>query len=361
MKRQVLSFAALAAVLGLTACVGSEGGSTPTAVVPNTPTATISTQQPTAVPTRDTTTPEAIATHTVSPQVTPTLAAIATSSIATPTPNTTTSNVFGVVLGAAEAPAGWTVQPCEGEGPLLCIMEGNELVGRIELNVTHLETRPDFQETLKKQGLTPTSIDYKNPEHAQKIAAAMRVFVEDYHGVFEQDRAQRYKDEATYTRMETQDAQVGVMPGVRYGFTVTDKDQKVLERWISFAAFDGTLFYILVPHYDPDSFFSFKSDEDLREFEPYLPKLMANLRLPLPVQESSVKEVVTQAGLPVPVPLFRFYGVGSNPVVEIPAGQTLQVTGQSPNAQWYRVVCPDDKTGECWVSADPKRTQPKTP
>jgi len=360
-KRQVLSVAAIIIVLGLAACGGSEGGNTPTAVIPNTPTATISTEQPTSIPTRDALTPEPIATSTTVAHQAPTMASTATSFVATPSVIMTTTNVFGAVLGTAEAPAGWTVQPCEGEGPLLCIMEGEELAGRIELNISHLETLSEFQETLKKQGLTPGSISYQDPEQQQKITAAMRVFVEGYHRVFEQDRAQRYKDEATYTRIETQEAQVGGIPGVRYGFLVTGKDGKVRERWISFAAFDGTLLYLLVPHYDAESFFTFRSNEDLQKFEPYLPKLMANLRLPLPVQESSVKEVVTQGGLPVSVPLFRFYGVGSNPVAEVPPDVTLQVTGQSPNGQWYRVVCPEDKPGECWVSADPKRTKPKTP
>jgi uncharacterized protein YgiM (DUF1202 family) len=43
------------------------------------------------------------------------------------------------------------------------------------------------------------------------------------------------------------------------------------------------------------------------------------------------------------------------------AGQIAKVTGISANGQWWRVMCPDDTIGNCWVSASPRYTEPTTP
>ena len=51
------------------------------------------------------------------------------------------------------------------------------------------------------------------------------------------------------------------------------------------------------------------------------------------------------------------YGI----VGSIAAGQTAKVTGVSSDQTWWRVVCPDDTMGDCWVSADPAWTQPAEP
>lgn len=39
-------------------------------------------------------------------------------------------------------------------------------------------------------------------------------------------------------------------------------------------------------------------------------------------------------------------------------GQTARVTGQSEDGLWWRVICPDDAIGDCWVTADPAFTMP---
>lgn len=47
------------------------------------------------------------------------------------------------------------------------------------------------------------------------------------------------------------------------------------------------------------------------------------------------------------------------PVVgRLPAGQTWPVTGTHPDSAWWRVMCPDETLGNCWVTADPVVTQP---
>ncbi|MCA9931904.1 MAG: PD40 domain-containing protein [Anaerolineales bacterium] len=39
-------------------------------------------------------------------------------------------------------------------------------------------------------------------------------------------------------------------------------------------------------------------------------------------------------------------------------GQTALVTGTSFDSLWWRVICPDDSIGDCWVTADPAFTMP---
>ncbi len=43
---------------------------------------------------------------------------------------------------------------------------------------------------------------------------------------------------------------------------------------------------------------------------------------------------------------------------QLSAGLTLLVTGIHPDYTWWRVMCPDETMGNCWVSADPTVTQP---
>lgn len=42
-------------------------------------------------------------------------------------------------------------------------------------------------------------------------------------------------------------------------------------------------------------------------------------------------------------------------------GMIARVTGASVDQQWWRVLCPDDTVGSCWVLADPGSTQPTQP
>ena len=184
----------------------------------------------------------------------------------------------------------------------------------------------------------------------------MRAFVEQYHRTIERDR-RTSAPELTYTRLATEVAQVGSIPGLRYGFALTDRAGTVRERYLNYAAFDGTLLYVLVAQYDGGTESAFRSDEELRGFEPYLTRLVAGLRLPPPVQTTTVTEVVTQGTVPV----FRAYSLGGRPVAVLPVGRTLQVTGQSPNQRWWRVACPNNLAGDCWVSAAADMTKPKTP
>lgn len=45
-------------------------------------------------------------------------------------------------------------------------------------------------------------------------------------------------------------------------------------------------------------------------------------------------------------------------VGSVASGQTAKVTGINADGNWWRVICPDNSIGDCWVSADPAFTQP---
>lgn len=53
-------------------------------------------------------------------------------------------------------------------------------------------------------------------------------------------------------------------------------------------------------------------------------------------------------------------GPGLNYAVEglVRAGQIAQVSGTSPDREWWRIVCTQDASGFCWISADPGLTEP---
>jgi uncharacterized protein YgiM (DUF1202 family) len=52
----------------------------------------------------------------------------------------------------------------------------------------------------------------------------------------------------------------------------------------------------------------------------------------------------------------RQYGIVSS----LAEGQIAKVTGVSADGNWWRVICPDDTIGSCWVSASSNLTQPTT-
>lgn len=76
-----------------------------------------------------------------------------------------------------------------------------------------------------------------------------------------------------------------------------------------------------------------------------------------PVVETDTGYVLAQVDVPVtnaPLPDSAEIGL-------IAGGQTARVTGASPDGAWWRVICPDDTVGDCWVPADPAMTVPTTP
>ena len=71
-------------------------------------------------------------------------------------------------------------------------------------------------------------------------------------------------------------------------------------------------------------------------------------------QATDVQYVLAQQDVPIYGGPAQQYSV----IGEIAAGQTAKVTGVTSDGTWWRVICPDDSVGDCWVSADPSFTQP---
>jgi hypothetical protein len=75
------------------------------------------------------------------------------------------------------------------------------------------------------------------------------------------------------------------------------------------------------------------------------------------VQETDVQYIMAQTDIPI-------YGGAPgdtrSQIGFVAGGQIAQVTGVSPDGAWWRVLCPDDSEGDCWVAADPSQTQPTT-
>lgn len=71
-------------------------------------------------------------------------------------------------------------------------------------------------------------------------------------------------------------------------------------------------------------------------------------------QATDVQYVLAQQDVPIYGGPAQQYSV----IGTIAGGQIAKVTGVSPDGTWWRVICPDNTIGDCWVSADPAFTQP---
>jgi uncharacterized protein YraI len=83
----------------------------------------------------------------------------------------------------------------------------------------------------------------------------------------------------------------------------------------------------------------------------------ASFQLPDPVVSTNVTYVIALQDL-------SMYGGPSTQqsiIGSVTAGQIVKVTGASADGKWWRVICPDNSVGSCWVSADSNLTQPTHP
>jgi hypothetical protein len=53
-------------------------------------------------------------------------------------------------------------------------------------------------------------------------------------------------------------------------------------------------------------------------------------------------------------------GLNYEVITLLPPDEVKQVTGKSEDGEWWRVICPDNTLGECWLSADPTLSEPIT-
>jgi hypothetical protein len=330
-----LAISSVLTLAALTAC----GAPTPESPTP-TPSQVIPTQQ---------TTPTSPPPTFPQPTMTP------TEPQATPDPEAI-DNIWSSILGAAPAPASWSVRPCPWHSaPFLCVSIGSEIIGSPEINIYPLQTHNEFQQMLADVGLDPASVDYRDPQQASRVTAALMAFVGNYHSTFEEDRRVTYGGTKTYSRLETQEVTMGDLPAVHYGFAVLNPDGTVHERWLSYAGFDGDLLFVVVaPFYPDDLPGRFRSDAELQQFEPYLTKIVEGLKLPLPVMPADVKSITALQE----VQMHAAYTIAANPIGPVGKGETRAVNAQSPNGRWWRVECTENKHGNCWVQADPLLVTP---
>lgn len=72
------------------------------------------------------------------------------------------------------------------------------------------------------------------------------------------------------------------------------------------------------------------------------------------VHETSVKYVLALKD----VKMYSGPGLNFGEIGQIAGGQTAKVTGISSDGNWWRVICPDDTVGNCWVTANASNTLP---
>ena len=84
------------------------------------------------------------------------------------------------------------------------------------------------------------------------------------------------------------------------------------------------------------------------------PEPIATIAVDTNAYETNVKYVMALQDVNIrsgPGTQFRILGY-------IAEGQAAKVTGVSANGNWWRVICPDDSVGSCWVSALSSLTKP---
>ncbi len=189
-------------------------------------------------------------------------------------------NPFETLLGPIQAPNDWSVRPCSGETPLLCVYQGRTLLGSVELTTFPLARHLDFEKMLSDAGIPLGSVEYTDPENAPQVRTALAAHAAAYLGDLAQDRSVTYPEGHTFTPVALEWVHVGSLPGVAYGFTSVDQGERTFERRLTYAAFDNDTLYLFSTFYATGMPEGFSSDQDLLHFEPYLRRTLANLRLP---------------------------------------------------------------------------------
>jgi len=195
-------------------------------------------------------------------------------------PEELVGNPFETLLGPIRTPDGWSVRPCSGEAPLLCVYQGSTLLGSVELVTFPLARHLDFQKMLSDARIPLGSVDYTDPENAPRARTALAAHAAAYLDELAQERSVAYPKGRTFAPVAPESIHIGGLPGVAYGFAGVDQDGRIVERWLTYAAFDNDTLYLFGTFHASGMPESFPSDKDLLRFEPYLRQILAGLRLP---------------------------------------------------------------------------------
>ncbi|MBW4509402.1 MAG: hypothetical protein KME64_23190 [Scytonematopsis contorta HA4267-MV1] len=199
-------------------------------------------------------------------------------------PKTSTStheNIWKSILGKSKTvPTGWSVAPCEGNIPLLCVESSGQRLGTVELGIYSIEKQPNFQKILKKAGVPSGSpVDYE--KYQPQVSKALNEWVTDNYATLSKERQNSYGKQVTFSAYPIQKIPVGKLQGVRYGFAGVKQQGGVQEQHFSYAAFDGKALYVISTAFDGASTTGkFEKLENLTTFEPYLSAIVAQLNLP---------------------------------------------------------------------------------
>lgn len=162
---------------------------------------------------------------------------------------------------------GWELAHCEGDAPLLCVHDGDTLLGVVEAASSPFDD--ELAAVLDAEGLD----------------AALARHVADYHETFAADRAEGCGDDYEYVAHETEQALLAGRPAVRYGFSGLLDGVEVERNVTILAIFDGQLKLITAVANASASClhseeFAELTPDDLITFEPYLTSLAAGSVLP---------------------------------------------------------------------------------
>jgi hypothetical protein len=156
--------------------------------------------------------------------------------------------------GTIDLGADLTLEPCEGDAPLWCVLHGAELLGAIEL------------------------FDY--PADGEDLDAR----VEDFLATFEEDRLTTCGGDHRFVPLASTRTPVASTEGVRFGFEVRDPDGAVTEKVVRYlAVLDDTVVIIGASAYTDDGcpgrqFASEFTVEGLGAVEPHLDRIAAGSR-----------------------------------------------------------------------------------
>ncbi len=202
---------------------------------------------------------------------------------ASTTPNSKAENTWKKILGKTPTPNGWKVAPCEGNAPLLCVSSQEKVLGTVEISVYPVKENPSFPQNLADAGIPlDTQVDYQSPESQKQLLTALKAWVADLNATAVKDRQDTYKNKIVFSAYPTQQASVGKLQGIRYGFVGIKPEGGVHEQHISHAAFDGQAIYVITTAFAPGSTIGkFDELENLAIFQPYFGAIASDLNLPI--------------------------------------------------------------------------------
>ncbi|MBE2197227.1 MAG: hypothetical protein IAE79_01375 [Anaerolinea sp.] len=192
-------------------------------------------------------------------------------------------------------PEGRRVEPCEGEAPILCVNDGQQNAGYVELLIFPLTSYAEDHPIRLVAGDLPANPATYTADQAAAIQQALTILAEEHLDVIAADRAITYPDD-TFTPLPIEPAKMGALSALTFGFVHTNEAEEVVERYLNVAAFDRRFIYWLGSNYDPANVFTFVSDTLITQFAPFFLEIAASLPLP--------NEAATELSLLPPLTLY---------------------------------------------------------